>query len=734
MKKVVFYSYKGGTGRTLALASIAEFAAAIGKSVIAIDMDFEAPGLTYKFGVPSEQSTRVRGLTGALLELATTGELPADLDPYMLPIDLNGRVDSRMAVELPLDGTLRLLPAGNIPSPNYFADLQRLAFDQRAADGSGLALMNALLARLESVYEPDLILIDARTGITPSNTLLLSEIADEVYAFFLDLPEQRDGVRTVLRALMPLLTTDDDDPLALTAVLSRVPVAAGVHGFGWLEGDDDVARRQATAAFLSAPAARLEHTLPDDLRVAMLHHDGGLLRSERTLLAALTAPGGATNALLWDYTKLAGFIIDDPAAIDMVVEPLRATGEGDDVLAVIAHDPSLRIPERGSVDARVADDTAPLADRIAELRRFAELDPKSKAELASALVELSQSHRDLGQQQEAVAPAAEAVEIYQLLAETNATAYFPDLAWSFNNLGNRLSERGRHSEALEPTQRAVEIYRQLAETNPDAYLANSARSLNDLGVSLYQLGRHSEALEPTQRAVEIYRQLAETNPDAYLPELAGALNNLGNRRSETGDSETAVQLTIEATDICRTLAASDTSYRPILAGSLNNLSIRFTNLGRYEEAVELAQEALDIHRELAATSPFAYLPDLAMSLNTLGGSMSRIGRYDEALELAEEALQTRLQLVTSNPDAHEPGLAVALTNLGSALVAVGRPAEALEPARRATNIYLALSAAYPATYLADLEKSLNRLRDLLPPGTERDHVEEELALVTADIG
>ena len=48
MKTVVFYSYKGGTGRTLALANIARFAGGIGKRVIVIDLDLEAPGLTYK--------------------------------------------------------------------------------------------------------------------------------------------------------------------------------------------------------------------------------------------------------------------------------------------------------------------------------------------------------------------------------------------------------------------------------------------------------------------------------------------------------------------------------------------------------------------------------------------------------------------------------------------------------------------------------------------------------------
>lgn len=43
---VTFYSYKGGTGRTMALANTAWILAANGKRVLAVDWDLEAPGST----------------------------------------------------------------------------------------------------------------------------------------------------------------------------------------------------------------------------------------------------------------------------------------------------------------------------------------------------------------------------------------------------------------------------------------------------------------------------------------------------------------------------------------------------------------------------------------------------------------------------------------------------------------------------------------------------------------
>ena len=42
---VTFYSYKGGTGRTMALANVAWILAANGYRVLAADWDLESPGL-----------------------------------------------------------------------------------------------------------------------------------------------------------------------------------------------------------------------------------------------------------------------------------------------------------------------------------------------------------------------------------------------------------------------------------------------------------------------------------------------------------------------------------------------------------------------------------------------------------------------------------------------------------------------------------------------------------------
>jgi MinD-like ATPase involved in chromosome partitioning or flagellar assembly len=42
---ITFYSYKGGTGRTMAMANLAWLLASRGRKVLTIDWDLEAPGL-----------------------------------------------------------------------------------------------------------------------------------------------------------------------------------------------------------------------------------------------------------------------------------------------------------------------------------------------------------------------------------------------------------------------------------------------------------------------------------------------------------------------------------------------------------------------------------------------------------------------------------------------------------------------------------------------------------------
>ena len=57
-KTVLFYSFKGGVGRTQLLLNSAKYLASLGKKVLIVDFDIHAPGLSYwdeEFGIKNEK-------------------------------------------------------------------------------------------------------------------------------------------------------------------------------------------------------------------------------------------------------------------------------------------------------------------------------------------------------------------------------------------------------------------------------------------------------------------------------------------------------------------------------------------------------------------------------------------------------------------------------------------------------------------------------------------------------
>jgi Mrp family chromosome partitioning ATPase len=66
---VTFYSYKGGVGRTMALANIAVLMAAWGKRVLVVDWDLEAPGVEHFLAERAELASIQQGK--GLIELLT---------------------------------------------------------------------------------------------------------------------------------------------------------------------------------------------------------------------------------------------------------------------------------------------------------------------------------------------------------------------------------------------------------------------------------------------------------------------------------------------------------------------------------------------------------------------------------------------------------------------------------------------------------------------------------------
>ena len=218
METVAFYSYKGGVGRSLLLAYAARFLAKLGKGVVALDFDFEAPGLHYKFGV--DQGSGPPTFTGgAVPYLIATAEGAASPPPL---------IDHMLVPARPVDtrGWVWLMPAGPAPHKIYWAALKQLGDRLRLGDPSGQGLM-ALLdlqARIADELRPDYLLIDARTGVTELGGLATTLLADTVACVFVANQESFDGTLAVIEALQGAPRLAGQKSIRVVAVLSRLNV------------------------------------------------------------------------------------------------------------------------------------------------------------------------------------------------------------------------------------------------------------------------------------------------------------------------------------------------------------------------------------------------------------------------------------------------------------------------------------------------------------------------------
>jgi hypothetical protein len=197
----------------LLLANAARYLAKRGKGVVALDFDFEAPGLHYKFDEVRELAGGVVPYLIAMVEGSTSAP---PFDDHMISVP----------VSTAAGGWVRLTPAGPAPGRRYWAALKELGERLRLTDLSGRGFM-ALLdlqARIADELQPDYLLIDARTGVTEFGGLATTVLADTVVCLLVANPESVDGTLAVVEALKSSPRLANQRPIRVVPVLSRTTV------------------------------------------------------------------------------------------------------------------------------------------------------------------------------------------------------------------------------------------------------------------------------------------------------------------------------------------------------------------------------------------------------------------------------------------------------------------------------------------------------------------------------
>lgn len=188
---ISFYGFKGGVGRTTALASIAVQLARAGRRVLIIDFDLEAPGLASLFPPPAGSMVEV-GVVDFLLEQPVIGG-QFDVQEMLYAFD-----DKSVRG----DGDIRIATAGRLDDAWYLEKLSRLNYLRLlSADPSGVSPLHQLLKMLKSATEPDVVLIDSRAGLHDLGGLALSTLAHMHVLFGLDSAQSWAGLRLAVRHL-----------------------------------------------------------------------------------------------------------------------------------------------------------------------------------------------------------------------------------------------------------------------------------------------------------------------------------------------------------------------------------------------------------------------------------------------------------------------------------------------------------------------------------------------------
>lgn len=217
---VTFYSFKGGTGRTMALANIAWILAANGRRVLMADWDLESPGL-HRFFQPfiDEGAGERPGIVDIILDYEWAA-IDARIDPDALASGSEeSQEGARAAVtgligehirsvkqhvipltwQFPGQGALHFLSSGKQRNGDYQSTLSALEWENFYDKLHGNLFFDALRVFMKRNY--DYVLIDSRTGLSDVADICTVHLPDVVVNCFTLSTQGIEGAAMIARMI-----------------------------------------------------------------------------------------------------------------------------------------------------------------------------------------------------------------------------------------------------------------------------------------------------------------------------------------------------------------------------------------------------------------------------------------------------------------------------------------------------------------------------------------------------
>jgi eukaryotic-like serine/threonine-protein kinase len=704
---ITFYSYKGGTGRSMALANCACLLArgavpdASGKGrpqrVLAIDWDLEAPGLhRYFAGVASitddgpglldlfehlDQETASWEVTDREASRTRAQQLLADsrLGEYLTPTKIPGlsllkagRFDDRYA------GRVNTFP---------WADLYRRV----------PGLFSALVERLTEEY--DYVLVDSRTGLSDISGICTTLLPDKLVVVFTPNLQSLTGIDSLVRKAAEYRRGSDNwRPLSVFPLPSRVEAARPSLLETWRFG----------GAVEFPEGHRLEGYQP---------------QFERLLRDVFDLGADCSLSEYFDEVQLQhipDYAYGEPLPVETERETrlsLRRSYESFTERLITLAGPWERVDAvraQQALDVTVAQAVEMLAaeryKRAEALLEHALESHRSNPtvlslDLADALSGASRARTRQSEDAEALRLADLALEV----ATRALAADDPRRGRYLDELALALAANGRHAEALERADESLHLKaRVLGEKH-----AGLVETLQVRAQLFSAVGRLSEATQDLERAVALREKAyGDSDPELIpallrLSELRSAIGDLFGARdllgraldlvqnSEpdsdrsvailhllgrsallTGEFETAETHLTHALQLLETTQAGGATSRADILDDLGELALRESRLERAEERYALAHQLRE--QELGPAHQ-----DTILSMVRLADVADRAGRGEEALRQYERALVFAERLLGAEHNL-VPDI---LLRRGSLLFRFGRVQEAEE----STHASLAIS-------------------------------------------
>ncbi|MET0511957.1 MAG: TIR domain-containing protein [Thermoleophilaceae bacterium] len=219
---VTFYSYKGGTGRSMLLANVAWILASNGHKVLAVDWDLEAPGLHRYFSpfLLDKELTDSDGVIDFVVDFAVAATTAADQDgeqdeDWYLPYADITSYASTLQWDFASEGVLDFIGAGR-QGASYSTRVNGFGWQDFYQRFGGGSLIDEARRVMKERYE--YILIDSRTGVSDASGICTVQLPDVLVVLFTLNNQSIDGASGVARSVQ----AQRGDSLTILPVPTRI--------------------------------------------------------------------------------------------------------------------------------------------------------------------------------------------------------------------------------------------------------------------------------------------------------------------------------------------------------------------------------------------------------------------------------------------------------------------------------------------------------------------------------